>query len=104
MYIGVPIGNKSAETIARVIVDRIFLNWGLCDEILTDQGTEFENALLRELLRIIGVAKVRTSGYKPSTNGAVEAWHEVLHSRSGESNCKFSERLESVVKLRGVLL
>jgi transposase InsO family protein len=60
--IGVPIRNKSAATIAQVIVDHIFLKWGLCDEILTDQGTEFENVLLRELLQILGVAKVRTSG------------------------------------------
>ena len=78
--IAVPIRNKEAATVAKVIVDHIFLKWGLCFEILTDCGKEFEAELTTELLRILGVVKLRTSGYEPRTNGAIESWHKVLNS------------------------
>lgn len=78
--IAVPIRNKEAATVARAIVDHIFLKWGLCFEILTDCGKEFEAELTTELLKILGVVKLRTSGYEPRTNGAIESWHKVLNS------------------------
>jgi len=76
----VPIRNKEASTVAKVMVDHIFLKWGLCFEILTDLGKEFEADLCNELLRILGVVKLRTSGYSPQTNGACESYHKVLNS------------------------
>jgi hypothetical protein len=78
--IAVPIRNKEASTVARVLVDHVFLKWGLCFEVLSDQGKEFEADLLAELLKILGVLKLRSSGYRPQTNGACEAWHKVLNS------------------------
>lgn len=62
--IAVPIRNKEAATLAKVLVDHVFLKCGLCFEILTDQGKEFEAELLGELLKIL-VVKLRTSGYRP---------------------------------------
>jgi transposase InsO family protein len=76
----VPIRNKEATTVAKVIVDHLFLKWGLCFEILSDQGLEFEASLTRELLQNLGIAKIRTSGYMPSVNGAIEVHHKVLNS------------------------
>jgi transposase InsO family protein len=78
--VAVPIRNKEAATVARVLVDHVFLKWGLCFEVLTDQGKEFEAELLAELLKILGVVKLRSSGYRPQTNGACESWHRVLNS------------------------
>ena len=75
-----PLRNKEAATVAKAIVDHVFLKWGLCSEILTDQGSEFEAELLAELLKILGVTRLRTSGYRPSTNGACEVWHRTLHT------------------------
>jgi hypothetical protein len=66
--------------VAIVIVDQLFLKWGLCFEILSDQGLEFEASLTRELLQNLGIAKLRTSGYMPSVNGAIEVHHKVLNS------------------------
>ena len=78
--IAVPIRNKDASTVARALVDHVFLKWGLCFEILSDQGKEFEAELLTELLSILGVVKLRSSGYRPQTNGACESWHRTLNS------------------------
>jgi transposase InsO family protein len=78
--VAVPTRNKEAATVAQVLVDHVFLKWGLCFEILSDQGKEFEAELLAELLKILGVVKLRSSGYHPQTNGACESWHKVLNS------------------------
>jgi hypothetical protein len=53
---------------------------GLVFEVLHDQGPEFEAALMAQLLSVLGIRNLRTSGYKASTNGAVEVWHRVLNS------------------------
>jgi len=74
------IRNKEAPTVAKAIFNEIFLRWGFCDEIITDQGTEFNNELLAELLSLTGTKHLRTSGYRPQTNGAVEKWHNTLNS------------------------
>ena len=76
----VPLRSKEAHVVARAIVEHIFLKWGLCHEILTDQGSEFEAELLKELLSILGVVRLRTSGYRPQTNGVCEVWHRTLNS------------------------
>jgi len=61
-------------------VDHIFLQWGLCHEILTDLGKEFEAELLNELLQQFEIRHLRSSGYRPQTNGACEVWHRTLNS------------------------
>ena len=78
--VAVPIRNKEASTVANVIVNHIFLKWGLCFEILHDLGKEFEAALLSELLKILGILNLKSSGYRPQTSGSIEVWHKVLNS------------------------
>jgi transposase InsO family protein len=76
----VPIRNKEATTVAKVIVEQIFLKWGLCFEILSDQRKEFEAELTSQLFKLLGVVKLRTSGYSSATNGCIERYHRVLNS------------------------
>jgi transposase InsO family protein len=76
----VPIRNKEATTVAKVIVEHIFLKWGLCFEILSDQGKEFEAELTSELIKLLGVVKLRSTGYQPSTQGSIERYHRTLNS------------------------
>ena len=76
----VPIRDKQASTVAKAIVDNIFLKWGLCLEVLTDLGKEFEAELTQELFNILGIHRLKTSGYRPQTNGACEVWHRTLNA------------------------
>ena len=77
----VPIQDKQASTVAKAMVDNIFLKWGLCQEVLADLGKKFEPELQQELLRILGINCLKTSGYRPQTNGAAcEVWHRTLNS------------------------
>ena len=79
-----PIRNQEATTVARVLVDRVFSYMGMPIQILTDRGSNFESQLFEELLRCIHVDHVRTTAYKPSTNGQVERFHRTLNSILGK--------------------
>ena len=75
-----PIRSKDAKTVAKVLVEHIFLVWGRPFDILSDLGPEFENQLSQELFNLLGIRKLRSSGYRPQTSGAIESWHRVLNS------------------------
>jgi len=42
----VPIRNKEASTVAKSTVDHVFLQWGMCHEILTDLGKSSQQSCL----------------------------------------------------------
>ena len=48
--------------------------------LLSDQGAEFEFQLFQQLCRLAQIAKIRTTPYRPSTNGMVERFHRTLNS------------------------
>ena len=75
-----PIRNKAATTIARVLVDRIFSVFGVSDMLHPDQGTEFENQLVRELQTVFGYKKTRTTPYRPRGNSVLERVHSTMHN------------------------
>jgi len=76
----VPLPNKEAETVAKALVQRIFTRVGCVLELLSDQGKEFDNALLTALCNLLGTHKLRTSPYKPSTNASVERLNRSIGS------------------------
>ena len=74
------IRNHEAQTVARFLVERVFTEYGMPKQILSDRGREFESNLMSELCQQMGIDKVRTTSYKPSTNGVVERFHGTLNS------------------------
>ena len=78
--VAIPLRNHEATTVA----EAFFVHWvsifGAPISILTDQGAEFQGRLMTDLCRILGVEKLRTTAYKPSTNGATERLHRTLNS------------------------
>ena len=78
------IRNQEASTIAKLLVDRLFCYFGMPLQILTDQGKNFESELFSEMCRCLDVEKIRTTIYKPSTNGVVERFHRTLNSMIGK--------------------
>ena len=59
------------------------MHYGLPEKILTDQGCNFENNLLKALSEIAQVKKMRTSGYHPQTNGQCECFNVTLINMLG---------------------
>ena len=76
----IPIRNHTAATVASVLFDNIFCRMGMPLRCLSDQGAEFESELFQQLSVLSGIHKIRTTPYKPSTNGAVERFHRTLNS------------------------
>ena len=79
-----PIANHEATTVSRIMVEQVFARFGVPLQILSDRGSEFESNLFGELCRVMGTDKIRTTAYKPSTNGAIERLHRSLNAMIGK--------------------
>ena len=75
-----PFRNKAATTIARVLVDRVFSVFGVPEILHSDQGTEFENHLVRELQTVFGYKQNRTTPYRPQGSSVSERAHRTMHN------------------------
>jgi len=73
--------NHTAATVAKALVVNVFSRYGIPAEVLSDRGTEFESDLFTQLVRWLEVDKLRTTAYKPSTNGVVERFHQPARLR-----------------------
>jgi transposase InsO family protein len=97
----IPIRNKECATVAKALVDVVFARYGIPLQILSDNGGEFEGNLMLELCRLLDIDKLRTTYYKPSTNGAVERFHRTMNSMLAkvvnENQRDWDERLPSVM-------
>ena len=74
-----PIPDKTVDTIAHFIIGEIFPRYGACLQIVTDNGTEFENKVVKETLEELNISHVTTSYYHPQSNAKVERFHRTLH-------------------------
>lgn len=68
---GFALKTKSAQEVAEKLFEYIALFWAP-KEILSDQGTEFNNQVVDALLKANYVEHRVTSAYHPRTNGLVE--------------------------------
>ena len=66
----IPMPRQEARTVARNFLDHFI--FGMSYEIMSDQRTQFESELFKELCELLGTDKTRTTGYHPSSNGLVE--------------------------------
>ena len=75
----IPIPDKSAATVAKAYINNVYCWFGASHKILTDNGTEFKNALLDKVAEEIGVEhKIYSPPYHPQSNGKIEAFHYFL--------------------------
>ena len=80
----IPIPDKQATTVATALANNVFCRLGCPLEILSDQGPEFDNQLLKSICTRLNISKIRTSSYKPSTNGVAERFHRTLNAMMGK--------------------
>ena len=70
--------DKRAITIAKCLYHNYFRHYGFPRHLLSDQGTEFCNAILKEMCIYLNIKKLRMSPYHPQTNAAIERVHQTL--------------------------
>ena len=74
----VPISSITADNVAKHLVDTWFSRFGIPDNIITDQGTQFEGALFTALSKTFGFKHIHTTSYHPQSNGMIERFHRSL--------------------------
>jgi len=79
-----PVQNHEAPTVAKYLVEWVFLIHGVTLQLLSDTGAEFEGNIFPEMCEMLVVDKIRTTSYKPSTNGALERMHRTLNTMLGK--------------------
>ncbi|XP_075155243.1 uncharacterized protein LOC142228630 [Haematobia irritans] len=79
---------KSNATLWFVLAEAQFIQHGIETESAKsfiviaekDQGRQFESTLFRELTKLLGCERIRTTHYHPCSNGMVERFHRTLKS------------------------
>nr|XP_057906640.1 uncharacterized protein LOC131104002 [Doryrhamphus excisus]XP_057906648.1 uncharacterized protein LOC131104002 [Doryrhamphus excisus] len=83
-----PTRNQKAQTVAKVLVDKYFLHYSLPARIHSDQGRDFECQLIKELLKMLGIRKSRTTPYHPQGDPQPERFNRTLLSMLGTLGCE----------------
>ena len=74
-----PLHNKEASTVARVFLEEFICRYGIPSSIHSDNGKEFCNNIITELMDRLNIQKTTTPTYNPQSN-LVERFHRTLSS------------------------
>ena len=86
--VSVPLLNMTAETVSQALVDNWICYFGVPSEIHTDKGSNFESLVFREMCKLLGIDKTRTTTMRPQSDGFVERLNRTI----GDSlNCVIFE-------------
>uniref|UniRef100_A0A674P0H7 Gypsy retrotransposon integrase-like protein 1 n=1 Tax=Takifugu rubripes TaxID=31033 RepID=A0A674P0H7_TAKRU len=78
-----PTRSQKAPVVAKVLMEKYFVHYGLPSRIHSDQGRDFESRLIRELLTLMGIRKSRTTSYHPQGDPQPERFNRTLLSMLG---------------------
>ncbi|XP_028292970.1 uncharacterized protein K02A2.6-like [Gouania willdenowi] len=71
--------DQRASTVAHILVQEWFYKFGVPTRLHSDQGRNFESALISQLCNLYGTQKTRTTPYHPEGNGQCERFNRTLH-------------------------
>ena len=73
-----PIPDKSADTIVSTFINQ-YLSVHMCPRyIISDNGTEFKNTLMDQVLKQLGIERIFSAPYYPQSNGKLEVFQKHL--------------------------
>lgn len=78
-----PTRDQKAGTVARVLWRNFFCHFGFPAKLHTDQGCNFESAIVKELCKCTGITKTHTMLYHPQDNGTTERFNRTLMNMMG---------------------
>ena len=72
------IPDKSAPTVARAFFERWICRYSVPKCFMTDNGTEFANAIMLELAKLMGTNKIDICAYAPWVNSSAESYNRQI--------------------------
>ena len=72
---------KKAKTVATVIVNEFVCRFGVPLKLHSDQGTNFESAMFREMCLLLSIKKTRTTPLHQESDGMVERYNRILKTQ-----------------------
>ena len=76
--VAVPLKTKTEVEVARKLWDNWITIFGPPAVLLSDNGTEFCDKVVKELCDLSGIERMVTAAYHPQTNGLVERLNGTL--------------------------
>ena len=74
-----PLKSKNANEVARVFVNKVICQHGVPKNLVTDQGSEFINAIFKDVADLLGMNHMKTTAYRPQAQGIIErANHSIV--------------------------
>ena len=89
--------NQMAKVVAKMLWENFPVHYEWPTKILMDQGRTFESSLVKELCSIAQVRKIRTTPYRPETNGACERFNHTLINMLGTLPKEFKKNWQEWV-------
>lgn len=74
----IPLSYTLASTVADAFIKRFICYFGSPRVILTDQGSNFMSSLLERMAKRFKIRRIRTTAYRPQSNGSLERSHWML--------------------------
>jgi transposase InsO family protein len=69
-----------AITVANKLVDRVISILGVPMEIHSDQSSNFKSKVFKEICKLLGLHKTRTTSLRPQSDGMVEKFNATIEN------------------------
>lgn len=68
--------NMEAKSVAQLIVEEVFVRYGVPFTVHSDQGRQYERILFENFCKVVHIKKTRTTPYHPQSDGMVECFNK----------------------------